>query len=180
MARWLKLPALAAVLLAVQGLPTTAALSAAAVAQAPSHGAFAGVKAAVDTCLAATRPNAIDPARLSVDGWTEQVIDNVEASPRPIRLFSKARSGALIMFNFADNGKPSCYLMVVRMAEGPEPLASALAAHLGGALQPEDGRLGPGAAAMRVPGHPFLLVLRRQPDDRDIMANIQIMPIEGS
>jgi hypothetical protein len=157
-----------------------ALLAAPSAAQPSARVTSSGVLAAVDTCLAATRPTAIDPARLSADGWTEEAIDNVEASPRPIRLFSKARSGALVMFNFADDGGPICNIMVVRAAEGPEPLASALAAHLGGALQPEESRVGPGAAVMRVPGRPFFLVLRRQPDDRNIMANIQIMPIEGS
>lgn len=166
---------------AAQEPPALGATGASAAVQAPSRrAAFAGVMAAVDTCLAATSLNAVDAPRLARDGWTEQVIDNIESAPHPYRLFTKARSGALILFNFNDDGRPHCHVMVVRTPEGVDPLARALIDHLGGGFLPGDQGLGGGATAMRVPGRPFVLVVRPQPDDRDMMADIQIMPTEGS
>lgn len=148
---------------------------------ASAQGPFTGVMAAVDTCLAATGLHAIDPARLTADGWTEQVIENVENSPTHDRLFSKNGSGALIFYNFdRDNGTPHCHVVVVRTAEGAEALMPALTGHLGGPFLPGDQGLGPDSSAMRVPGRPFILVLVRQPNQEHLMADIHIMPTDGS
>jgi len=155
---------LTALLLAVPGAPAAAAQS------------FPELMATVDTCLGATGSRAVDAARLARDGWTEQSIDNVESSPTPYRLFSKDRAGGLILFTFEADGTPHCHVLVVRTPDGAEPLASALTVHFRTDFLPGDQGPGAGASAMRVPGRPFILVLRRRPDDRDLVADIQVSP----
>jgi hypothetical protein len=140
-----------------------------------AQGPFAGVMAAVDTCLAATGLNAIDPARAVRDGWTEQAIANSENAPDHPRLFSKDRSGALMLFTQGSDGAPSCHVMVVSTPEGNEALAAALVAHAGNEFLPDQG-LGADISVMRVPGNTSLLVLRRRADDTHFMADVVIVP----
>lgn len=143
----------------------------------PAQQSFSGVIAAVDSCFASVSLTGLDVPRLARDGWSEVKVDNVEKSPHPFKLFRKDGSGTIMMVNFTDEGRPHCHVMIVRTAGTTDQIGDALVDHLGGPFLPGDQGLGEGNRAMRVHGKPFILVLRPQPEDKDFMAEIHIMPI---
>lgn len=149
-----------------------------AVHAAPVQREFAGVMNAVDACLVAIGPRDIDTAKLSALGWTEHKIDGMEQSKDPYRLFAGGGAGAVILFGFSDGAAPYCRVLVARTPRGTDPLASAIASHLGGAYLPGDQGLGGGTRVMRVPGRPFILALRPDADNKDVMADIHILLAE--
>jgi hypothetical protein len=148
---------------------------------APSQQSYAGILAAADSCMAASSVTALDTQRLARDGWSEVPVDNADKAPHPFKLFRKDGSGAIMMVNFAgtsaEPGTPHCHVMIVRDRGSVDALRDALVRYLGGPFMPGDQGLGEGNRVMRVPGRPFLLVLRPLSDDKDFMAEIHIMPI---